>query len=136
MTEQQRKTKIIDEDGLPVVDGDPRAQRFADDATTGMPGYPGMPGMPGAIPGLPPIPEQLLNRKGKLSLFKLIGWKGVAFLVLIVAALIGLAAVSFVVAAIALPILLLMGVIGWVVAKVRGPKPSDGSGRAVVIVRR
>ena len=123
---QQPNPTVIDENGLPVIDADPRAARAPGSRTGGVP----------PMPGLPPIPEELLGRNGRLSIFKLVGWKGVALAVLVVAALIALAAVSFMVVLVAVPVLLLLGIVGWVVGKVRGPQPAAAGRRAVIVVRR
>lgn len=134
------KPTIIDEDGVPVVDATTAGTRAG--RSGGLGGTPG--GMGGAaggmrgapMPGLPPFPEELLGRNGKPSLIKIIGWKGIAVLVLLVAGMIALAIASLAVAVIVVPILLLIGAIGWVVAKVRGPKRPAASSSTVLVVRR
>ncbi|MFV0534807.1 MAG: hypothetical protein ACK5MR_14295 [Cumulibacter sp.] len=132
MRDPQSKPTIIDEQGeyvAPEATGTPGAR-------TQNPFHAGVGGLGGAIT---PIPEHLLNKKGKPSLFKMIGWKGTAVLVLVAAGIIALAAASLVVLAFAIPILLLLAVIGWVVGKVRGPSrsssPRPGSSRSVIVVR-
>ena len=139
--QQHSNPTIIDEDGKPFIDPGSGEQR-----TSGSPFGAGNPfvGMPGAggpgigVPLMAPIPERLLNRKGKLSFAKLLGWKGIAILVLVVAGLIALAAVSVMFLVFALPILLLIGVIGWVASSVRGGnRPAAAArGRQVIVVRR
>lgn len=122
MAEQKRtKPTVIDEQGLPVI---------STPAPDDVPGGPY--GMPNAyqMPGMPPIPDNLVGRNGRISLFKLIGWKGIALLVLVTAGLVALAAASFFVALIAVPVLLLLAGIGWVAAKVGGPA-SRGGGYSV-----
>lgn len=137
------KPTIIDEDGVPVVDattagtsgglgGTPGGMGGAAGGMGGAAG--GMRGAP--MPGLPPFPEELLGRNGKPSLIKIIGWKGVAVLVLLVAGMIALAIASLAVAVIVVPILLLIGAVGWVVAKVRGPKRPAASSSTVLVIRR
>lgn len=135
--QQQSRPTVIDEDGKPFIDADPGAQRAA--------GTPFGPGTPfaggGPFAGVPlggPIPERLLNRNGKPSLAKLLGWKGIAILVLVVAGVIALAAASVMVLVFALPILLLLGVIGAVAARVRGSRRPAGTarGRQIIVVRR
>lgn len=130
MRDPQSKPTIIDENGDRVFDA-----QDAPGATPGG-GTPfGMPGFPAS--GIPPIPERLLNKHGKPSLLKLIGWKGAAVLALVVAGIIALAAVSFMVLLFVLPVLLLLAVIGWVVGKVRGPsRGARPAARSVVVVRR
>lgn len=119
MREEQTEPTIIDEDGKPFVDGEQRAQR---------PGGIPFGAMPFGTMPTPQIPAKYLGRDGKPSLVKIMGWKGIAITVLIVAALIGLAALSFVVALIALPVVLLLGVIAWVAAKVRGGPKQPAAG--------
>jgi hypothetical protein len=134
------KPTIIDEDGEQVVDdtttrgaagrtGSPFGQ-----AGFGAPGF-DAPGFDAA--GIPPIPERLLNKHGKPSLFKMIGWKGAVVLALVVAGIVALAAVSFMVLLFVLPVLLLLAVVGWVVGKVRGPQaPAGPAAPSIVVVRR
>lgn len=140
MREPQSKPTIIDEDGEQVVD-DTTTRGATGRGTTG-PSATGPGGIPFGVhgfaaTGIPPIPEHLLNKKGKPSLFKLIGWKGAVILALVVAGIIALAALSFMVLLFVLPILLLIAVIGWVVGKVRGPQATRRSAApSVVVVRR
>lgn len=130
MRDPQSKPTIIDEDGEHVVD----------DTTTGTSGRPGAAGFGAAgfgAPGIPPIPDRLLNKNGKPSLLKMIGWKGAVVLALVVAGIIALAALSFMVLLFVLPVLLLIAVIGWVVGKFRGPRAGTRSAApSVVVVRR
>ncbi|WP_153506333.1 hypothetical protein [Cumulibacter manganitolerans] len=130
--QQHSKPTVIDEDGKPFIDAGLPGGGMPDGS---MPGG----GLPG--PGFPmgaPIPERLLNRKGKLSLARLLGWKGIAILVLVVAGLIALAAASAMVMLFVLPVLLLLGVVGAVTARVRGHRrpPGGARGPQIVVVRR
>lgn len=135
MRDPQSKPTIIDEDGEHVVD-DTTTRGATGPRSTGPGGIPfGVPGF--AATGIPPIPEHLLNKNGKPSLFKLIGWKGAVILALVVAGIIALAALSFMVLLFVLPVLLLIAVIGWVVGKVRGPQGTARTAApSVVVVRR
>lgn len=140
MRDNESKPRIIDEDGQPVTDtaGDARAGAGSATSGSGTPfgtGTPfGAPGFP--IGGVPPIPEHLLGRDGKPSLRKIIGWKGVAALTLIAAVVIGLIALSFMVFLIALPIIILIAIIGWVVGKIRRTQyPTPSANRSTRIVR-
>ncbi|WP_106848306.1 hypothetical protein [Blastococcus sp. Marseille-P5729] len=132
MREEQSKPTIIDEDGKPFIDGDQRAQQPGGIPFGSMP-FGSAPF--GAMP-TPQIPEKYLGRDGKPSLWKILGWKGVAIAVLIIAAVAGLAALSIMVAIIALPILVLIGAVAWVAGRVRGGRPTSSTGRAVIVVRR
>lgn len=140
MRDNESKPRIIDEDGQPVTDTADNTQAGAGRGTSGS-GTPFGTGTPfGAtgfpIGGVPPIPEHMLGRDGKPSLRKIIGWKGVAALTLIAAVVIGLIALSFMVFLIALPIIILIAIIGWVVGKVRGTQHSAPSAtRSIRIVR-
>lgn len=132
MRDPQSKPTIIDEDGEHIAE-DHQATR----GTAGVGGSPfGVPGFTAG--GIPPIPERLLNKHGKPSLLKMIGWKGALVVALVVAGIIALAALSFMVLLFVLPILLLLGVIGWIVGKVRGPQATGRRPmpRSVVVVRR
>lgn len=129
MREPQSKPTIIDEDGEKVVTDNPRGG-------TGRPANPFGPA--GYAGGFGPIPDHLLNKHGKPSLLKLIGWKGAVAIALVVAGVIALAALSFMVLLFALPVLLLLAVIGWIAGKVRRPAAgsSPTAARSVVVIRR
>lgn len=133
MREEQSKPTIIDEDGKPFIDGGQRAQQPGDIPFGAMPfGAAQF----GAMP-TPQIPEKYLGRDGKPSLVKILGWKGIAFLVVVLAGIVALAIASIAVAVVVVPILLILGAIGWVVAKVRGPqRPAQSASRVIVVRNR
>lgn len=124
MRDPQSKPTIIDENGEHVDTGTGRVRGGQSANPFG-----------GSATGLPPFPEHLLNKHGKPSLLKLIGWKGAVVLALVVAGIIALAAVSFMVVLFALPVVLLLLVVGWVAQKVRGPGRPTAS-NPVIVVRR
>ena len=131
MRDPQSKPTIIDEDGQRVVEatGAARGATGRGDLPFGMPGF--------GSTGVPPIPEHLLNRQGKPSLLKLIGPKGALVLALVAAGVISLAALSVMVLLFAIPVVALLAMIGWVVAKVRGPRSAPSTAaRSVVVIRR
>lgn len=109
----QQRPKVIDENGLPVLDGDPRG-----------PDGPRPAGHPLASPGFTVFAsgEQFLTADGsRPSLRKLLGWRGIAVLAVVVALVIAVAVVSIVAFAFVVPILLLLGLIGAGLRHVRGP---------------
>lgn len=133
--------QVIDEEGTPVVDATDSSSG-AGSAGTGFGGdegqrsayIGGMPGMPGMQ-----IPDRFLNRKGKPSLWKMIGWRGVLAIVVVVAVLVTLAIISAAFLLFAIPILIVAALVGAVVRKVggKGRGPSQGvPASRIVVVRR
>ncbi|GAB3303371.1 hypothetical protein EK0264_02900 [Epidermidibacterium keratini] len=135
--------QVIDEDGTPLIDATgaagPRTEAGSDDARQGADGRSayigGMPGMPG-MPGMQ-IPEKFLGKDGKPSLWKMIGWRGALAIALVIGVLVTLAIISAAFLLIAIPVLAVIALGGWIARKLTGRSTPHGSapGARVMVVR-
>ena len=131
--------QVIDEDGTPLIDATGDAGPRAGTGNRGGPGAEertayigGMPGMPGMQ-----IPEKFLDKNGKPSLWKMIGWRGALAIALVVGVLVTLAIISAAFLLIAIPVIALIALGGWVARKLtgRGPRGGGTPGVRVMVVR-
>ena len=130
MSDPRQQPKIIDEDGVPVVDA--AGSRSGTDPLGGPDGAGGP--SPFGLPGftvLDPSGRFMTADGTRLSLRKILGWRGMAVLAVVVALLVALAIVSVVAAAIVVPVLLLVAMISAGLARLR-----RGGRSSTVAVRR
>lgn len=133
--------QVIDEDGTPLIDATGNAGprpgagsegAGADGRSAYIGGMPGMPGMPGMQ-----IPEKFLDKNGKPSLWKMIGWRGALAIALVIGVLVTLAIISAAFLLIAIPVIALVALGGAIARKLTGrARPASATpGARVMVVR-